>query len=253
VHLSRGFGPATGGRTLKADDIFYALEEAIVRGAVPPGSLLRQERLAADFDVSRTPIREALRRLEAIGLVSLVENRGARVRSLSADDVREAFLVRAELEGLAADRASSRINAVQLATLVEAEDRFRKLTDELRRSPEGPPLRGLLEEWSKANDLFHETVLEAANAPRLIDAVRSCRRLVIGHLMVQWNDGLTAAFIENAREHKAVRELLELGSGAGARAAMAGHVRSSGALLEATLFVLDESPITESAKEAEAT
>lgn len=253
MRLSQGLGSATGAGTLKADDIFYALEEAIVRGAVPPGSLLRQERLAADFEVSRTPIREALRRLEAIGLVSLVENRGARVRSLSADDVREAFLVRAELEGLAAERASSRITAVQLATLVEAENRFRELADELQGTPEGPSLRNLLEEWSRANDLFHDTVLEASDAPRLVEAVQSCRRLVIGHLMVQWDDAVTGALIENAREHHAVRELLELGSGAGARAAMAAHIRSSGALLEATLFVLDESPITESAKEADAT
>lgn len=248
---------------MKADDIFHALEEAIVKGAVPPGSLLRQERLAADFDVSRTPIREALRRLEAIGLVSLLENRGARVRSLSADDMREAFLVRAELEGLAAERASSRIDRHQLAALKEAEDRFRELSGDLRNDPEGPRLLGLLTEWSKANDQFHETVLEASDAPRLIDAVRGCRRLVIGHLMVKWNDGLTSALIENAQEHRAVRELLELGSGAGARAAMANHIRSSGALLGASLFApQDQSPATPDAprsvepppaKEAEAT
>jgi DNA-binding GntR family transcriptional regulator len=246
---------------LKADDIFLALEAAIVKGAVPPGSLLRQERLAADFEVSRTPIREALRRLEAVGLVSLVENRGARVRSLSADDVREAFIVRAELEGLAAERASSRIDAYQLAALKEAEDRFRELSEELRKGVGGSGLRVLLAEWSKTNDQFHDTVLEASDAPRLIDTVRSCRRLLIGHLIVRWSDELTPALIENAREHRAVRELLELGSGAGARAAMTNHIRSSGVLLDATLFAVRDQPITPDAprgigttvKEAEAT
>jgi DNA-binding GntR family transcriptional regulator len=221
---------------VKADDIFYALEDAIVKGVVTPGSLLRQERLAAEFEVSRTPIREALRRLEVAGLVSLVERRGARVRSLSEDDLREAFLVRSELEGLAAERASSRITSYQLAALSEAEERFRELAGELRKAGDPGPLRDLLAEWSKANDRFHDTVLEASEAPRLVGIVRGCRRLVVGHLAASWNDGLSAALIASAEEHRAVRELLELGSGAGARAAMASHIRSAGALLETQLF-----------------
>jgi len=82
----------------KADDIALALEEAIVSGEIPPGSTLRQEHLSEQFQVSRTPVREALRRLAALGLVSFEPNRGVRVRMLSRDEIREAFMVRAELE-----------------------------------------------------------------------------------------------------------------------------------------------------------
>ena len=85
----------------KADEIAYAIEEAIISGEIEPGSILRQESLSEQYDVSRTPIREALRRLAALGLVQFEPNRGVRVRTLSREELREAFLVRAELESLA--------------------------------------------------------------------------------------------------------------------------------------------------------
>ena len=85
----------------KADDIARELEDEIVSGQIEPGTVLRQETLSERFDVSRTPVREALRRLAALGLVSFEPNRGVRVRSISAHELREAFLVRAELEALA--------------------------------------------------------------------------------------------------------------------------------------------------------
>src|SRR6202051_4918120 len=67
----------------KADDIALVIEEAIVSGELEPGTVLRQEQLSERFGVSRTPIREALRRLAALGLVSFVPKSGARVRTLS--------------------------------------------------------------------------------------------------------------------------------------------------------------------------
>ena len=93
----------------KADDIAVLIEEAIVSGELEPGSVLRQEQLSERFGVSRTPVREALRRLAALGLVSFEPNRGVRVRTLSHDDLREAFLVRAELEGLVTELAAPRM------------------------------------------------------------------------------------------------------------------------------------------------
>ena len=67
----------------KADDIARVLEDEIVGGVIPPGTVLRQEQLSDRFDVSRTPVREALRRLAALGLVTFEPNRGVRVRSIS--------------------------------------------------------------------------------------------------------------------------------------------------------------------------
>ena len=88
----------------KADEIALALEEAIVSGELAPGSVLRQEQVSAQYEVSRTPVREALRRLAALGLVSFEANRGFRVRTLSRAEMWEAFLLRAELESLVTGR-----------------------------------------------------------------------------------------------------------------------------------------------------
>ena len=100
----------------KADDIAVLIEEAIVSGELEPGSVLRQEQLSERFGVSRTPVREALRRLAALGLVSFVPNRGVRVRTMSHGDLREAFLVRAELEGLVTELAARQADAEGLTS-----------------------------------------------------------------------------------------------------------------------------------------
>src|SRR5436305_6747499 len=101
----------------KADEIALVLEDEIVSGLIEPGVVLRQEQLSDRFGVSRTPIREALRRLAALGLVSFVPNRGVRVRTLSREELREAFLVRAELESLATEVATPRIGPAELEAL----------------------------------------------------------------------------------------------------------------------------------------
>jgi DNA-binding GntR family transcriptional regulator len=101
----------------KADDIALVIEEAIVSGELEPGTVLRQEQLSEQFNVSRTPIREALRRLAALGLVSFVPNRGVRVRTISRDDLHEAFMVRAELESLATEVAAAKMTPEDLAEL----------------------------------------------------------------------------------------------------------------------------------------
>src|SRR5437764_3273704 len=107
----------------KADDIALVIEEAIVAGELEPGTVLRQEQLSEQFNVSRTPIREALRRLAALGLVSFVPNRGVRVRTITREELHEAFMVRAELEALATEVAAAKVTPEQLAALDDAERR----------------------------------------------------------------------------------------------------------------------------------
>ena len=105
----------------RADDLAHELQVEIITGRIPLGTRLRQEDLAARFGVSRTPIREALRQLQAIGLVEQLGHRGALVRSFSPDECRNIFLVRAELEGLAAERASGRLTTYDNADLAAAQ------------------------------------------------------------------------------------------------------------------------------------
>ena len=146
----------------KADDIALALEEAIVSGEIPPGSVLRQEHLSEQFAVSRTPVREALRRLAALGLVSFEPNRGVRVRMLSRDEIREAFLVRAELESLATEIATPKMSSVDLAALEDAELRFSAITRELvEMSHAGRQDLQLARRWLLANHSFHDVIYAA--------------------------------------------------------------------------------------------
>ena len=85
-----------------------ALESAIVFGELSPGGRIIEEEVAARYDVSRSPVRDALRRLEADGLVIRADHRGARVTPISRSDLDEVYLCRIELEGLAAQQAAKR-------------------------------------------------------------------------------------------------------------------------------------------------
>ena len=144
-------------------------------GEIAPGALLRQEKLSEQFGVSRTPIREALRRLAALGLVSFVPNRGVRVRTLDRDDLREAFLVRAELESLATELATPRITAEQLAELEVIERRFSELTNALRKGD-----RDQAGDWMRTNHAFHDVIYAAADAPLVERMAKSARRAFMG-------------------------------------------------------------------------
>ena len=147
----------------KADEIALALEEAIVSGELAPGTVLRQEQVSAQYSVSRTPVREALRRMSALGLVSFEANRGFRVRTLSRQEMWEAFLVRAELESLVTGIAAAKMTKADLDELDQAEKRFARLTRALRAREPGDDRRALTVEWMHANHGFHDVIYRVAD------------------------------------------------------------------------------------------
>ena len=219
----------------KADEIALALEDAIVSGEVPPGTVLRQEQLSEQFEVSRTPVREALRRLAATGLVSFVPNRGVRVREISRDELREAFLIRAELEALATELATPLIDDEGLAALEDAEARFADVTTALldRSRPESERLR-LTGEWMRANYGFHDVIYEASRAPQVARAAKSARRTFLS----QWRPGgpeIDELYQQNVRQHRAIKDAIVARSAAGARAVAREHVLHSCRMLELIL------------------
>ena len=127
------------------DRLAATIQARVLSGEFASGSRLRQESLATEFGVSRTPVREALRKLQAAGIVQLEPRRGARVRGPSAREVREAYEVRAELEGLAAALAAARIRDDELRRLRDAQAMFEELVEapprlEGRRRGLPPPL-----------------------------------------------------------------------------------------------------------------
>ncbi len=220
----------------KADDIALVIEEAIVSGELAPGTVLRQEQLSEQFEVSRTPIREALRKLAALGLVSFEPNRGVRVRTITREELREAFLIRAELEGLATEVAATRMTEYSLAELDAAQKRFHRLTEEMRAREPGRDRRSLTAEWVRGNHAFHDVIYRVADLPLVEQLAKSARRTFSGPAV--WAPGdarIDELYAQNDQQHRAIRQALAAGSAAGARSLAREHVLSSFHMLEEIL------------------
>jgi DNA-binding GntR family transcriptional regulator len=227
----------------KADDIALVIEEAIVSGELAPGTVLRQEQLSEQFQVSRTPVREALRRLAALGLVSFVPNRGVRVRTISREELHEAFMVRAELESLATEVAATKMTADDLVELESAERRFAEISKELRSREPGEERRSIMGDWVRANHGFHDVIYRVADLPLVEQLAKSARRSFSGPAV--WAPGdhsLDDLYARNAEQHRAIKQALVAGSAAGARALAREHVLSSFTLLETILEQVGAQP-----------
>src|SRR5580765_4895857 len=228
----------------KADEIALALEEAIVSGELEPGTVLRQEQVSAQYSVSRTPVREALRRMSALGLVSFEPNRGFRVRTLSRQEMWEAFLLRAELESLVTGIAAERITPEALAELDQAEKRFSRLTRALRAREPGDDRRSMTVEWMRANHGFHDVIYRVANLPYVEQAAKNARRTFSGAAI--WAPGdetIDELYLLNERQHASIHAALAARSPEGARELAREHVLSSFHLLETILEQVGVSPV----------
>ena len=219
----------------KADEIALALEDAVISGELAPGTVLRQETLSERFGVSRTPIREALRRLAATGLVSFEPNRGVRVRAIPREELREAFLVRAELEALVTELAVPRFDDARLLALRAAEADFARLTVELLDRRRGEEERTQLTgEWVRANYRFHDVIYEAAAVPFVERVAKNARRTFLS----RWRPGgpeIDDLYEQNMHQHRAILAAIEARSSEGARALAHEHVLHSCRLLEVIL------------------
>jgi DNA-binding GntR family transcriptional regulator len=140
-----------------------SLRDQIIRGEIPEGALLRQDALAKQYQVSRIPVREALRQLEAEGLITILPNRGAIVPMLSPDDIEELFGIRALLEPEVFKLSIPRLTQADLA---EAEAVLRKYETELRREKH-------LETWGRLNWQFHATLYSRAERPVFMSIIRN--------------------------------------------------------------------------------
>jgi DNA-binding GntR family transcriptional regulator len=212
------------------DDLSARMQSDILTGEYPIGSWLRQSSLASHYGVSRTPVREALRKLQALGLVELRPNAGAIVRGPTARDIRESYQVRAHLEGLAAELAAPWITERQLDQLRATEDLFADAIVAVRQgTPEG---RATAEEqWRTANDVFHEVIHEATGNHRLQATIRDLHRHFPRQLT--WGSLREDARLleENHREHQTIREALNERAPEEARRLMIAHVLRAGELV----------------------
>ncbi|MCE9606561.1 MAG: GntR family transcriptional regulator [Planctomycetia bacterium] len=210
-------------RTSLSDAAYETLLEAILRGQIAPGEELSAVALAERFQVSRTPITDALQRLAHDGLVEQPANRQPRVVKLDRNDVVEIYAMRGLLEAAAAERAAMRIAPETVKALRAVAIRLAKM----RKTPS----------WNaQAIDFdlaFHDAIAEAADNERLRADIARYRRLVRCFCRLTGSDvNLQAAL----GEHRTILTALAARKPIAARKAMAAHIELRLAAVLAELY-----------------
>ena len=139
------------------------LRGQIMRGEISEGAQLRQDAIAAQYQVSRIPVREALRQLEAEGLVQIVPNRGAIVPVLSPADIEELFSIRALLEP----------EVLKLSIPLLTEEDFEEAAAVLRNYVTELKREDRVSTWGRLNWQFHSTLYSRANRPHFMSIIRN--------------------------------------------------------------------------------
>lgn len=148
----------------KAAEAAYAvIREGILSGEFARGERLREEELAARVGVSRTPVREALRRLDAEGLIDFTPNRGARVTAWSERELEDLYEARALLESYGAKLAAQRATPEELDHLARVADEMQALAEQ------GP---GAADQLTTLNSDFHRSIVRASRNSQLDSMVR---------------------------------------------------------------------------------
>ncbi|MCF3935382.1 GntR family transcriptional regulator [Acuticoccus sp. M5D2P5] len=148
----------------RADEIVKMLEEELLAGSLAPGERLDERGLAARFGTSRTPVREALQRLSASGIVTVQSRQGASVAQLDVADLFDSFTVNAELEALAASQAARRILPDQRDTMAE----MHKVCAAAARA--GDHIA-----FNEANGRFHAVIIAASHNRILAAQIRTAQ------------------------------------------------------------------------------
>ncbi len=148
------------------DVVFNTLRRAILTGQLKPGERLMEVHLANKLGVSRTPIREAIRKLELEGLVVMVPRKGAAVAKISEKSLRDVLEVRRALDVFIAELACERITKDQIARLKKAADDFENVTKDESKKNDTAFL-------AKADVAFHDIIIEATGNTRLKSLVNN--------------------------------------------------------------------------------
>jgi DNA-binding GntR family transcriptional regulator len=200
---------------------FETIKAEIVRGRFLPGQRLKEDELTALCSVSRTPVREALRRLANEGFVTLIPNQGAQVALMGAAELEDLYELRTLVESYAAARAAERISAADIDQLKVLAGQI----EDAARTPGALPAENL----ATANTAFHRIILRAASSARLeavaqivIEAPLALRTLI------QYSPAELARSIYHHRELIAAFEARD---GEWARAVMSSHLKAAGHVL----------------------
>jgi DNA-binding GntR family transcriptional regulator len=195
-------------------NIYRGLKAAVLNGDLAPGEVLNEAELARRWEVSRTPVREAIRQLEQEHLVRWSPRRGATVAGITVAGVRDLYEVREALEGLAAQLAAHRATEEEVGELERLAAAIRAAHD-----------RGDLAEAIKLDDQLHRS-LARWTGNRVLESHlgRILDRVLMGRMTVRKDPGRVDEIV---REHDRIISALRRRDAAAAEAEAAGHIRRS--------------------------
>ena len=194
------------------DVVFNTLRQAILKGELKPGERLMEIQLANKLGVSRTPVREAIRKLELEGLVLMIPRKGAEVAEITRQDMEDVLEVRTALEELAVIDACDHITDAQLSELKKASNEFKKALLEGKD----------LVTCADADMHFHDVILSATNNRRLIQMLNNLSEQMYRYRMEYLKDERTHKTL--IEEHDAIRRALKKHDKVKAGAAIRVHI-----------------------------
>ena len=198
-------------RVTRAEELRLALADEIINGSLAPGATLDETLLAQRFNVSRTPVREALRQLAASGLIETRPHRGAVVARLSHERLNAMFEAMAELEATCAGLAAERMSATERQALQQIHEELRKL------SYLGDPQR-----FHELNEVFHNAVYAGAHSDHLAEITLATRTRVQPFRRAQFRN--LGRLAHSHAEHDRIVNAIVRGDRIGAVTAMREHI-----------------------------
>ncbi|HLZ10869.1 MAG TPA: GntR family transcriptional regulator [Chloroflexota bacterium] len=198
------------------NEVYDALRRAVSSGALRRGQRVNEAEIARQMQISRAPVREAIRQLEHEGLLESVPRRGTFVVALTRDDVEEAYTLRADLEARAVRRTMARLTPETLELLDSLSDKMRSAA-----------AAGNVDRFLEADIQFHRTIVEAAGWPRLRRIWESLHpqtlTLYTVNTLTDW------APVDHARRHDPLLAAIRSGDPDAAAAAIQKHILGVGA------------------------
>lgn len=191
--------------------VYEELKMQILTGKITPGTRMMEVDLAEQMGVSRTPIREAIRKLEKEGLVTIEPRKGAYASQISVKDMVDILEVRQDMEGLAAYLASYRMTPDQMDALEKIAEAYNTAVEE-----------GNMAEMISNDAAFHNLIVESCNNSILLMMINQLQELVLRFRYIYYDNFKRAE--KMPEEHMAIMDAIREGRAAEARAAADVHI-----------------------------
>ena len=191
--------------------VYEELKMQILKGSIIPGTRMMEVELAEEMGVSRTPIREAIRKLEKEGLVTIEPRRGAYASMISTEDMVEILEVRQDLEALAAYFAADRMTEEKMEELREVSNSYNEAVKS-----------GKMEDMIKYDTRLHHIIVESCRNKNLVQMIEQLQELVLRFRYIYYDNFRRAENMPD--EHEAIVAAISEGNADKARAAADIHI-----------------------------